>query len=327
MKAVFLDRATLLADNARSVPEEIDFSGLTAVVPEWDWYDRTSAAETCARIGDAAIVITNKVVLDRESLLKVARRGALRLICVAATGTNNVDIATATELGIAVCNVRAYATRSVTEHVFAMMLALIRHLPEYHQAVVAGRWQRSRDFCLLAYPVGELSGRKLGIVGYGELGQSVARVAQAFGMQVVVAERPGISEPCTQIPLSRLVNEADIITLHCPLSPATKNLIGAEQLAAMQPHSLLINTARGGIVDEHALAAALRAGRIGGAAVDVLSSEPPPVDHPLLQADIPNLIITPHIAWASTAARQCLIDEMVENIRAWLVGQTRNRIC
>lgn len=327
MKAVFLDRATLLTANARVVPGEIDFSGLSAAVSDWDWYDRSTGAETCDRIADASVVVTNKVVLDRETLLKVAERGTLQLICVAATGTNNVDIATATELGIAVCNVRAYATPSVTEHVFGMMLALVRHLPEYRQAVLAGDWQRSRDFCLLDYPIGELAGRTLGIVGYGELGQSVARVAQAFAMQVVVAERPGISEPCTQIPMSRLVAEADVISLHCPLTPATRHLFGAEQFAAMQSHALLINTARGGIVDEHALAAALRSGQIGGAAIDVLSSEPPPADHPLLHADIPNLIMTPHIAWASVAARQRLIDEIAANIRAWLAGQRRNRIC
>lgn len=324
---MFLDRATLLTNQARNVPEEIDFTALSAVVPEWDWYDRTVAEETCERIGDAAIVITNKVVLDRESLLEISRRGSLRLIGIAATGTNNVDVATAAELGIAVCNVRAYATRSVTEHVFAMMLTLVRHLPEYHQAVLAGDWQRSRDFCLLEYPLGELSGRKLGIVGYGELGQSVARVAEAFAMQVVVAEWQGISEPCTQIPLSRLFCEADIISLHCPLTSATRHLIGAKQLAAMQSHTLLINTARGGIIDEYALADALRSGQIGGAAIDVLSFEPPPVDHPLLQAGLPNLIVTPHIAWASVVARQRLIDEMAENIRTWLAGKRRNRIC
>ena len=327
MKAVFLDRATLLAANAGAVLEEIDFSALATAVSEWDWYDRTAVDEIRERIADATIVVTNKVVLDRQTLLEVAQRGTLRLICVAATGTNNVDIATATELGIAVCNVRGYATNSVTEHVFAMMLALIRHLPSYYNAVLAGDWQRSRDFCLLEFPVGELSGRKLGVVGYGELGQSVARMAQAFGMRVVVAEWPGISEPCTQIPLPRLICEADIITLHCPLTSATQHLFGVEQFAAMQSHALLINTARGGLVDEPALADALRSGQIGGAAVDVLSSEPPPAEHPLLQTDIPNLVITPHIAWASAAARQCLIDEIARNIHAWLAGQHRNRIC
>jgi len=327
LKAVFLDRATLLAANTRAVPEEIDFTGLTAVVSAWDWYDRTTGDETCDRIADASIVVTNKVVLDRQTLLDVTQHGTLRLICVAATGTNNVDIATAAELGIGVSNVRGYATTSVTEHVFGMMLALVRHLPEYQQAVLAGDWQRSRDFCLLEYPIGELAGRKLGIVGYGELGRSVARIAQAFGMQVMVAEWSGISEPCMQIPLPRLVSEADIITLHCPLTSATQHMIGAEQFAAMQSHALLINTARGGVVDEHALADALRSGRIGGAAIDVLSSEPPSAEQPLLQAGIPNLIITPHIAWASAAARQCLIDEVAENIRAWLAGQLRNRIC
>lgn len=325
MKAVFLDRATLLT--AGKGGDGIDFSALAATVSSWDWYDRTAAGQTCERIADATIVVTNKVVLDRDTLLQVSANGTLRLICVAATGTNNVDVATAAELGIAVCNVTAYATASVTEHVFAMMLALLRHVPDYHQAVRDGAWQRSEDFCLLKFPVAQLSGRKLGIVGYGELGQSVARVAAAFGMQVIVAAWPGITASCTQVPLMRLLSEADIISLHCPLTPATERLFGTQQFAAMQAHALLINTARGAIVDEQALVAALRDGQIGGAAIDVLAVEPPAADHPLVQAGIPNLIVTPHIAWASHTARQTLINEVGENISAWLAGRQRNRLC
>jgi glycerate dehydrogenase len=331
LKGVCLDRATLMTSAALDKPvaraAEIDFSALGAVVSEWDWYDDSTADETAGRIADATVVVTNKVVLDRQTLLTVAQRGRLQLICVAATGTNNVDITTAQELGIAVCNVTGYATASVSEHVFALMLALARHLPEYQRAVSAGRWQQSRQFCLLDYPLAELHGRRLGIVGYGELGQAVARLAAAFDMDVIVAEWPGITSPCTQVPIARLVREADIITLHCPLTPATECLIAAEQFAAMQAHTLLINTARGGIVDEQALADALRSGQIAGAAIDVLSSEPPNSDHPLLQAGIPNLIITPHIAWASVAARQRLVDEVAENIRAWTTGRQRNRVC
>jgi glycerate dehydrogenase len=331
MKGVFLDRATLLSPARRHEPTggaaEIDFSSLTDLVPEWDWYEYSAAADIVRRIEGATVVVTNKVVLDRPTLLRAAQRGKLKLICIAATGTNNVDITAALELGIAVCNVSGYATASVSEHVFALMLALARHLPEYQQAVGAGRWQQSRQFCLLDYPLVELRGRTLGIVGYGELGQSVARLASAFGMQVIVAEWPGITEPCRQVPFTRFVREADVITLHCPLTAATQHLIGDEQFAAMQAHTLLINTARGGVVDEQALAAALRSGRIAGAAIDVLSTEPPASDHPLLQAGIPNLIITPHIAWASITARQRLVDEIAENIRAWAAGQQRNRVC
>lgn len=331
MKGVFLDRATLLSSARRHESAggatEIDFSALDTIVTEWHWYEHSDVDDIAGRLQDAAVVVTNKVVLDRQTLQEAAMRGTLRLVCIAATGTNNVDINAARELGIAVCNVSGYATASVSEHVFALMLALARHLPEYQRAVAAGCWQQSRQFCLLDYPLVELRDRTLGIVGYGELGQSVARLAEAFGMHVIVAEWPGISEPCRQVPFSRLVQEADIITLHCPLTAATEHLIGAEQFAAMQAHALLINTARGAVVDEQALADALRSGRIAGAAIDVLSSEPPDSDHPLLQAGIPNLIITPHIAWASSAARQRLVDEIAENIRAWATGRQRNRVC
>jgi glycerate dehydrogenase len=269
------------------------------------------------------LVVTNKVVLDRALLASAPR---LRLVCVAATGTNNVDLATARELGIAVTNVTGYATASVVQHVFAVMLAHAARLFEYRQSVGEGAWARSDQFCLLDHPIRELAGRTLGIVGYGALGQAVAKIAEAFGMRLLIAERPSGPHEPGRTPLAELLAHSDVVSLHVPLAENTRNLIGAAELARMRPDALLINTARGGIVDEAALAKALRAGRLGGAAVDVLSIEPPRLGNPLLAPDIPNLIVTPHIAWASREARQRLIDEVAENIAAYQEGKVRNRV-
>jgi glycerate dehydrogenase len=211
-----------------------------------------------------------------------------------------VDLDAAARRGIAVCNIRRYATPSVVQHVFALLLSLTRHLSDYQRAVQSGAWQRSGQFCLLDYPIRELGGLTLGIVGYGELGQAVAATAeQAFGMRVLIAQRPGGSAEPGRLPLQQLLPQVDVLSLHCPLTPETRGLIGAEELALMKPDALLINTARGGIINEGALAAALLTGRLGGAGIDVLATEPPGSDSPLLQQPIPNLIVTPHIAWAS----------------------------
>ena len=327
MKGVFLDQASLLRPVV-SGDDDVDLSPLTALFPDWRFYNKTMPEQTAERVLGADIIICNKVVLDRACLQQaIAHEQALRLICVAATGTNNIDLPAAREFGINVCNVTNYATPSVTEHVFALMLALVRRLPDYQRIVAGGRWQRSEQFCLLDFPITELSGRKLGIVGYGELGRSVARVAEAFGMQVLLAVRPG-SEACDgRMPLEQMLAEVDVLSLHCPLTADTQGLIGAAELALMQPHALLINTARGGIVDEQALADALRNNRLGGAAVDVLSSEPPVDGNPLLARDIPGLIVTPHIAWASRESRQCLINEIAANIHAWIRREQSNRVC
>jgi len=259
----------------------------------------------------------------------------LRLICIAATGTNNVDLNAARERGIAVTHVAGYATPSVVQHVLAIMLGWATRLLEQQQAVQVGDWSRSPHFCLLGegfrQPVRELAGRRLGIVGYGELGRGVARAAEVFGMEVLVAQRPGTvgAEPNAgrlRMPLTELLQQVDVLSLHCPLTDDTRNLIGADELALLGPEALLINTARGGIVDESALAAALRAGTLGAAAVDTLTAEPPPPHHPLLAADIPNLIVTPHAAWATLEARQRLIDEVAANIAAFVAGERRNRV-
>jgi glycerate dehydrogenase len=314
--AVFLDRESL--DR-----HDLDLSRLTAATPDWRWFEYTSADQTLAHIGDATIVASNKVVLDRAILTQAPN---LQLVCIAATGTNNIDLDAAHELGIPVCNVRGYATPSVVQHVFTLILALTTHLPEYTRDVGDGRWHQSRQFCLLDHPIRELDGKTLGIVGYGELGKAVAQTARAFGMDVLLAQRPGAEPKDGRVPLDRLLALADIVSLHCPLTERTRGLIGPRELARMKPDALLINTARGGIVDEPALAAALRSGKLGGAGIDVLAQEPPGVDSPLLAGQIPNLIVTPHIAWASQASRQRLLDGVADNIRAWLRKKPQNLV-
>lgn len=303
---------------------ELDLEDLEAVLPCWHWFDLTPEEVTAERIAGAAVVVTNKVPLTQAVLQGAS---ALKLICIAATGTNNVDLAAATRHGITVCNVRGYGTPAVAQHVFALTLALSTRLLDYQHAVRLGRWQQSPQFCLLDYPIRELAGKRLGIVGYGELGRAVARLGEAFGMKLLLAQRPG-AQPSGKLwgrlPLQELLPQVDVLSLHSPLTPETRGLIGARELALMKPDALLINTARGGIVDEQALADALRAGRLGGAGVDVLSEEPPVRGNPLLAPDIPNLIVTPHVAWASREARQRLLDQVAANIRAFLAGQPRN---
>ena len=314
MRGVFLDRLTL--DRG-----DIDFTPLVATLPEWAFHDFSAEVEVAGRIADASVAVSNKVMLNAEAL-RQAR--ALKLICISATGTNNVDLAAARSLGITVCNVRSYATASVVEHVFALMLALTRRLPEYAAAVAEGGWQRSERFALLDFPIAELQGKTLGIVGYGELGRAVARVAEAFGMRVLVAARPHTAPRPDRLSLHALLPQVDVLSVHVPLTAETTDLIGVAELALMKPDALLINTARGGIVNEPALVEALRARRLGGAGVDVLTVEPPREGHVLLEADIPNLIVTPHIAWASGEARQRLVREVAANIVAFLQGTPRN---
>jgi len=315
MRGVFLDAGSL-------VQSAMDMTPLEGTTIDWGYYDATPATVVAERIAEAEVVITNKVVLDEKALAAAKR---LKLVCIAATGTNNVDLEAAKRGGVTVCNVRGYATPSVVEHVFTLLLALMRHLPAYHQAVQAGRWQRSAHFSFIDYPIHELHGKLMGIVGYGELGQAVGNLAGAFGMQVLIADRDGIVPRPGRMPLSELLSVVDVLTLHCPLSNETRGLIGAKELRAMKRGAMLINTARGGIVDELALLEALRSRHLGGAGVDVLVREPPD-DNPLLGADIPNLILTPHIAWASREARQRLVNEIGENIQAYLQGTPRNRV-
>jgi glycerate dehydrogenase len=316
MRGVFLDLASL-------AEADLDLSAFEPLFDDWRTYPRAAPAEVIERIADAEVVVTNKVVLD-ETVLRAAPK--LKLVCLTATGYNNVDIETARELGIVVSNAVAYATDSVVQHVFALILAHHTRLFDYNAAVRRGDWSRSSQFGLLDYPVRELRGMTFGIVGYGELGHGVARIAEAFGMHVLVSARPGGPPAPGRTPFEEALEKADVLTLHVPLLENTRHLIDADALARMKPTAFLVNTARGAVVDNAALANALRQGTIGGAGIDVLDVEPPPLDHPLLADDIPNLILTPHSAWAGRQARQNVVDETVANIRAFQAGETRNRV-
>ena len=316
MQGVFLDSATI-------GPDDLDLAGLEQALPGCAFHGHTAPEKVAERIAQAEVVLTNKVVLDAQVL---AQAPSVKLICVCATGTNNVDLEAARRRGIPVCNARDYAGPGVAQHTLALMLGLANRWHQYHDDVRNGAWSRSPMFCRMDYPVMELAGKTLGIVGHGVLGRAVAHLGEALGMRVRVAcsLRPQAAPQAERVPLEALLAEADVLSLHCPLTEHTRNLVGERELAAMKPTALLVNTARGGLVDERALAEALRNGVIAGAALDVLSQEPPPPDHPLLAGDIPNLIVTPHNAWVSRASRQRLLDDVVENLRAWRRGTLRN---
>jgi len=314
MDGVFLDLESL----DRS---DLDLTSFRGSLESWQFYGHSSAELIAERIAGAQVVVSNKAMLD-AAVIQVAT--SLQLICVAATGTNNVDLRAAQQRGIAVCNARDYATPSVVQHVFALILSLTIQLPRYQQAVREGRWQQSQQFCLLDYPVTELAGKTLGVIGYGVLGHAVAQTAQAFGMQILVADHKGQSPRAGRAAFEDVLRQADVLTLHCPLTLSTQGLIGAAELAMMKPSALLINAARGGIVDEQALVDALHRKVIAGAGVDTLTTEPPREGNPLLEAELPNLIVTPHIAWASRESRQRLLNDVERNIRAFREGNPRN---
>lgn len=317
MRGVFLDVDTVVHDN------DVSLHVLRESLPDWRFYATTSPAQVAERIADADVVVSNKVVLTD---VDIKRARHLKLVAVAATGTNNVDLDAARDRGVAVSNVRDYATPSVVEHTFTLILALSRQLPAYRQAVEAQAWSRSPHFAMLDFPISELHGKTLGIVGYGVLGQAVARVGEAFGMKIrVMQSLTGKNFP-NRFSLDELLQSSDIVSLHCPLTNETRGLIGAPQLSRMPSHALLINTARGGIVDEHAVLDALKQGVIAGAGFDVLTQEPPPANHVLLQERLPNLIITPHIAWASRESRQRLVNEIARNVMAFMGGKIRNSV-
>jgi glycerate dehydrogenase len=273
------------------------------------------------RLAGATIAITNKVPLRAQVL---ERLPGLRLIAVAATGVDCVDWAWCHAHGITVCNIRGYAVRSVAEHVLMLMLALRRQLPALQADLRAGAWQRADAFCLLDRPIADLGGATLAIVGAGELGRAVARTGAALGMEVLLAERRGAEPRPGRVPFEEALTRADVLSLHCPLTPETRGLVGAAELAAMKPGAILINTARGALVDADALLTALAEGRLGGAGIDVLPEEPPRHGHPLLEANLPNLIVTPHVAWASASAMQALADQLIDNMEAFVAGRPRN---
>jgi glycerate dehydrogenase len=312
-KIVFLDRDSLIA---KVRPPRFEH--------EWHEHPATAPHELVERLRGATIAITNKVPLRRDAIAELPE---LKMVAVAATGTDNVDLDACRERGIVVANIRNYSVVAVPEHCFALILALRRNLRAYSADVEAGRWQQSSRFCLLDHPIADLSGSQLGIVGYGALGHKVGALGRAFGMRVCASARSKLVEPgVTQLPLDELLATSDVVSLHLPLTAQTRHMIGARELASMKPGAILINTARGGLVDEAALADALRRGVIAGAGFDVLSKEPPLPDNPLLQLRLPNFILTPHVAWASAGAMQTLADMLVDNIEAWAAGQPQNTV-
>jgi glycerate dehydrogenase len=315
LKTVFLDYDTV--SNG-----DLDLARLREAAGELILYD-SSETRIAERIRDADIVLLNKLDLTRELLSGAPR---LKLVALAATGTNNVDLIAARELAVAVCNVRAYCTASVVQHVWGLILSLTQHVYEFSRLAQDGSWAKDEAGAVLSHPIRELQGRIFGVVGWGELGRGAARIAEAFGMRVLIADRPGSPPQSGRVPLDELLAAADIVSLHCPLNDATRGLIGARELALMKPDALLINTARGALLDGPALTAALKAGRLGGAGIDVLPHEPPAHGEPLLDGQIPNLLVTPHIAWAAREARQRCIDEMAANIRDFRSGGRRGRV-
>jgi len=304
-------------------PQDLDLAPLRHCLPDWQFHDQTQPDQVAQRIQHADVVVTNKVRITQEHISTAPK---LRLICVAATGADNIALEAAAHAGIVVSNARNYATASVVEHVFSVLLTLVRQLDTYREHVRSGDWTKSPHFCLFDTTISELSGKILGIVGYGVLGKAVAELARAFSMQVQIAQRLYGSPLPDRIPLQELLATSDIISLHCPLTNQTRELIGAPELASMKNSAILVNTARGGIVDEQALVSALQENRIAAAAVDVAQHEPPGISSPLLAYRSPRLIVTPHIAWASQAARQRLLTEIVENIQAFQCGKPRNAI-
>jgi glycerate dehydrogenase len=288
-------------------------------------FAKTRPAEVAERIRDADVVITNKVPLKREAITAAQN---LRLVAVAATGTDVVDLDACAERGVAVVNIRNYAVNTVPEHTFALVFALRRSIVAYRDAVIRGRWQEAGQFCFFDYPICDLTGCTLGIVGDGALGRSVADLGRGFGMRVLFAEYKGSSGMGPlYTPFDEVMRTSDIITLHCPLMPSTQNMISRREFAMMERRPLLINTARGGLVDEEALVTALDKGQISGAGFDVVTQEPPPADHPLMKiAGRPNFILTPHVAWASQEAIQSLADQLIDNIEAFWSGDPRNLV-
>ena len=313
--AVFLDSASIK-------PEDLELSALANLADRWQKFDYSSPIQTVERIKEAELVITNKVVLGRDQLCQAPN---LKLICICATGTNNVDLIAARDLGITVCNVSGYASASVAQHTMALLLALATSLNRYTTAVQHGKWSKSRFFCMLDYPAFELPGKTFGVVGYGSLGRASANMAKALGMHVRIAQTPWSSNQSEdRTPWQEFLAECDVISIHCPLTPESKYLFKKETISRMKEGAILINTARGGIINENDLLEALVSGQLGGAALDVLEQEPPAADHPLISANLPNLLITPHSAWIAKECRQRLMNNLVNNIKAFLKGRPEN---
>lgn len=310
---VILDKGSL--DNA-----DLDFSYLDSLVDKWQSYDHTNVQDTLSRIKNAEIIITNKVIINQAILEQAAQ---LKLVCIAATGTNNVDLVAAKRLKIKVCNVTGYATNSVVQHVFSLIFILHRNICQYDALVRSKKWDESKHFCRLDFPISELTGKTLGIIGYGELGKAVAKTATAFGLNVIVAQSLTDNKKTDRVELAELLSQSDIVSLHCPLTNQTEKLINKNTLALMKTDGILINTSRGGVINEADLLDALKNNKLAAAGLDVLNQEPPNKNL-LIEANLPNLLITPHIAWASHTSRQRLVNEIAENIKAYQSHIDRN---
>ncbi len=310
-KIVFLDRKSIIADIRAP-----------AFAHEWIDHDKTGSNEALARIQDASIVISNKVRLPGDILEQAP---SVKMIAVCATGTDNIDLAYCKANGIVVSNIRGYAVHTLPEHVFMLVLALRRNLLGWREDVRAGLWQQSDQFCLFTRPINDIYGSTLGLIGQGVLGQSVRRIAEAFGMKVLVAEHKNAKTVRDgYVDFDTVLKEADVISLHTPLTPETRHMISTREFGLMKSTALLINTARGNLVDEAALIQALKSGQIAGAGFDVLAVEPPRDGNPLLSLDLPNFILTPHVAWGSRDAMQIMADQLVDNIEAFVAGTPRN---
>jgi glycerate dehydrogenase len=324
MQTVFLDYKTV-------DPGDLDLSQLKKITPDIVLYDNTRPSETLERIKDAAVVINNKVRLGKQELENTHKT---KLICLTATGTDNIDLETASQRGITVCNIKNYCTNSVVQHVFLSILSLQHHVNAYQQSLMKGLWEESQQFTLLEHPIHELNSKTIGILGLGVLGRGVASMAEAFGMNVLVSESFNSEKqesscdkqqkPYPRVPFGTMIAQSDIISLHCPLTDETAKLFNKTVFQNMKRNAIIINTARGGLIDDHALLHAIKNQLIAGAALDVLDEEPPGPDHPLMQHKFPNLIITPHIAWAAKEARQRALDRIAENIAAFLNNKPIN---
>lgn len=320
VKGVVLDYGSL-------APEDLDTSNLMSLLVDWCVYNHTTETDTNDRIQHQQIVLTNKVQITAEH---IAQNPQLKLIIILATGTNNVDLIAAQAAGIQVSNIVDYSTTSVVQHTLAVMLAHFSRLLSYHHAVQQGAWQESKFFGMIDYPIEEIEGKTLGIIGFGKIGQKVSQLAQCLGMTVLVCkslnQKSTLPPDLSRTPLTQLLSQCDVVSIHCPLTPESHNLIQAEQLALMKPDSLLVNVGRGGIIDEDALANALESKAIGGAAIDVLAVEPPKPDSRLLSVKSDRLILTPHTAWGSRQARQKLVNQTAEIIHAFLNGSAVNQV-
>jgi glycerate dehydrogenase len=309
-KAVFLDHTSLdLGD--------LDLTTWRETFGELVLHGSTTADQVIERLQGAQVAISNKIMIDAAAF---AACPDLKLVLVTATGVNNVDLEAARKHGVVVSNCQGYGTPSVAQHTLMLLLAMATRLPDYQQAIHQGQWQKSKQFCLLDFPIVELEGKTLGLLGHGELGGAVAKLAEAFGMKVVLGQIPGRPARPDRVPLHELLPQVDALTLHCPLNEHTRDMLGAHELSLMKPKAFIVNTARGGLINEQALADALRNGHLAGAATDVLTVEPPVNGNPLLSGDIPRLIITPHSAWGSQEARQRIVGQVNENAQGFYAG-------